>query len=58
MIKVIETTFEEPYLNHEYFLSDDKFQCLGYIPFGEKEPKMFQFPMKFSTKGRKFRKLK
>jgi hypothetical protein len=52
MITVQETTFSTPCYNHKYILSDDKFQALGYIPFGETAPVMFNKPKKFSGKGR------
>lgn len=58
MIKVQETTFANGQYNHTYFLSNDKFLCHGYIPFNTVLPVMFKSPLKFSSKGRTFKKLK
>lgn len=55
MITVTETTFKEPQYNHKYILSDDKMRCYGYIKHGQKEPEMFEVPLKFNPKGRTFK---
>lgn len=56
MIAVKEITFKGPeaHYNLTYFLSNDKFHCLGYIPRDQIEPVMFKVPMKFNSKGRTF----
>ena len=59
MIIVQETTKAFPdKLCHVYFLTDDKFHMLGYIPYGTSEPKMNRAPVKFDTRGRTFKTLK
>ena len=58
MKTVRETTFAEQHLNHTYFLSDDKFQCLGYIPHGSAKATMFDRPLRFNYKNRKFVEIK
>ena len=53
-----ETTFKEPHYNHSYWLSNDKFHAIGYIPYMTTEMIMFKVPMKFNQKGRTFVEVK
>ena len=45
-------------LLHTYMVSDDKYTVYGYMIDGDSEMRMLNIPLKFSTKGRTFKRIK
>ena len=41
--------------NHVYFLSDSRDRMFGYVPVATNVPVRFSKPIRFETRGRKFR---
>ena len=59
MITLVETTKSfDSKLQHSYLVSDDKFTLYGYKLKNDIEFRMLKTPLKFSTKGRTFTKVK
>lgn len=55
MITLQETTAWDGNIpNHKYIVSDDKRWMYGYIKVGNKYPDMFNKPIGFDVRGRKF----
>lgn len=55
MITVQETTiWSDPTPNHKYILSDDRMFAYGYIKVGQELPHIFNQPIGFNARGRKF----
>ena len=59
MIYLQEITDTENYPLHTYAFSDKKsLKCLGYIPLGGSDIKLFNKPVFFDKRGRKFKEVR
>jgi hypothetical protein len=56
MIQALETT-DWKWPNHTYLLSDAMDKCFGYIKASSGEKTMFEKPLRFDVRGRKFNKV-
>ena len=57
MIQAVEVT-DWKWPNHTYMLSDDLSKCFGYIKASNGEKTMFDKPLKFDVRNRKFNKIR
>ena len=57
MIQAVEVTDWE-FPNHTYLLNDALDKCFGYIKASNGEKTMFEKPLKFDVRNRKFNKIR
>lgn len=58
MLIVEETTFDNPRINHIYYLSNDRSKMYGYQTKDGRTSKTFTRPLNFEAYGRSFRVIK